>query len=153
MIALRNEHMKDPVQTASPLSLLIILLFCKLILRLLTQESVCSMTWWKELGQNFLLATLLWEHKHTSSLPMVLVIKQESFWDFPWRGYDHEGANGRKVINSKGLGVRWPWHRSQLCRVAVVTPCAMDLICFHLSSLPYKIVTETVTTSQCLYKG
>ena len=79
MIALRNEQMKDPVQTASPLSFLIILLFCKLILRLLTQESVCSMTWWKESGQNFLLATLLCEHKHTSLPPVVLVIKQESF--------------------------------------------------------------------------
>ena len=142
MIALRNEHMKDPVQTAAPLSFLIILLFCKLSLRLLTQESVCSMTWWKELGQNFLLATLLWEHKHTSSLPVVLVIKQESFWDFPWRGYDHEGANGRKVISSKGLGVRWPWYRSQLCRVIVVTPCAMELFASILVLFPIKLLQK-----------
>ena len=92
-----------------PLS--IILLFCKLILRLLTRETVCTMTQWKELGQNFLLATCrLCEHKHTSSPLVILFIKQESFWDFPCRGsLGLCGSQCKAIVNSKGLGVRWPW--------------------------------------------
>ena len=58
---------EGPCAAASPLSFFIILLFCKLILRQLTQESVCSMTWWKESGQNFLLATFVCS---CSSLPL-----------------------------------------------------------------------------------
>lgn len=92
-------------------SLLIILLFCELILRLLTHGTVGTVTQWKELGQNFLLATCcLCEHKHTSSPPVILFVKQESFWHFPCRGSPGPcGSQCKAGVNSKGLGVRWPW--------------------------------------------